>query len=174
MSDPTVLARLYDEYDHLAQGGTDISDHLPYLREHAHGAVAEFGVRGGVSTRALLAGVLDNGGHLWSVDIQDNPDLFWLGGTGQWSFLVADALGASAPVWVPKKLDVLFVDLDPHSEEQTTAMIDMWLPRVKPGGVALFHDTQWGGGTGVRDALNASGLEWEDRDGSNGLGVVRL
>jgi len=181
MVDLQVLPLLEASYRARLDAGSDIAGHLPYLRTTAaavtreDAVVAEFGVRAGNSTCALLAGLLDAGkGHLYSVDLNETPDLFWFGGTGRWSFLEADALGRKAAEWVPPEIDVLFVDLDPHSFDQTAAMILAWLPRVRKGGTALFHDTSWGGGTGVRDALEASGVAWENREGSNGLGVVRL
>lgn len=176
---------LLDRYQERAAGGVDISGHMPYLREQAAArpgvVVAEFGVRDGNSTAAFLAGLLDHDddpGHLWSVDIEQPTAPHWFHAVDRWSFLRADALGDEAQAWIPAEIDVLFVDLDPHTREQTTAMIEAWLPRVRPGGVALFHDTQWYGGTGVWDALDdyaaATGQPWQNRQGSNGLGVITV
>lgn len=64
------------EYSRGAETPSDINEHMPTLRRYAaacpHGQVAELGVRGVVSTWALLAGLADRrvpGAHLWSVDI---------------------------------------------------------------------------------------------------------
>jgi predicted O-methyltransferase YrrM len=176
---PLVLA----SYDQRYTAGNDIRDHMPYLRTRAAslgpgGVIAEFGVRRGNSTCAFLAGAIASGAQVWSVDLDRSPDLDWFSGTGQWQFLQADALGQEAAGWVPGQIDVLFVDLDPHTLLQTEEMLSVWLPRVRPGGLALWHDTSWGGGTGVRDALDGwakeTGLSWEERPGSNGLGVIQL
>jgi hypothetical protein len=82
---------------------------------------------------------------------------------------------------------VLFIDLDPHSFEQTLAALMMWAPRVRPGGVILCHDTEWPEINYVRPGAAESevgraldtfcklrGHEWENRHGCNGLGVLRI
>lgn len=180
--DPQIPPMLLHRFAEREAGGTDISGHMAYLRDQAAcrpGAViAEFGVRDGNSTCAFLAGLLAGSGYLWSVDLELPTAPHWFWALDLWSFLRTDALGEKAEAWMPPEIDVLFIDLDPHSREQTLAMIGMWLHRVRPGGVALFHDTDWAGGTGVRDALDdytaAGGLKWVNREGSCGLGVIEV
>lgn len=80
-------------YDKYSREWSDISLHLPWLRDNAHGTVLEIGVREGISTAALLLGVAHWGGHVYSVDIEDrselysdNPDYAHM-----WTFIQADS-----------------------------------------------------------------------------------
>ena len=54
---------LNEIYDYYVRTPSDINEHLDTLRKHASecASVAEFGVRGGVSTYALLLGLMNNG-----------------------------------------------------------------------------------------------------------------
>src|SRR5260370_937551 len=89
---------------------------------------------------------------------------------------------------MPKACDVLFVDTS-HSTEQTLAELTCYMPRVKPGGIALFHDIQWlypnislpEVGGPVAAALDfwcdRNGMSWESRlsgPGYYGLGTVKV
>ena len=97
----------------------------------------------------------------------------------------------------PAEVDVFFLDTS-HEYEHTLAELRAYMPRVAPGGVALFHDTNlfgwadglpaaiWAGGAPpagenypeVRRALDEycaeTGLSWENRPGVYGLGVIRV
>ncbi len=177
------------EYDHRLNGfWSDIQGHMSFLKEAAESydkpVIIELGVRSGQSTSAFLAGIAGNGGELWSCDI-DQPSVpdHWHG-LPQWHLLVADDLGAEAQAWLPAQCDVLFVDTS-HTVEQTRRELETYVPRVKPGGVVLMHDTEWQApgtmldapGGWVTEALNAycaeTGLSWANRTGSYGLGVIR-
>lgn len=102
-------------YKHNLAAWSDIQDHLPLLKDAAHGNVMEIGVRSGMSTSALLAGVEEYGGHLYSVDITNCP-IFR--GHPQWSFMVADSIRDVERVrrFAPDALDLLFIDGD-HTYE---------------------------------------------------------
>ena len=156
-----VVVTLKDAYlDRLARW-SDIQEYLPFLHEQARSRpgvrVLELGTRKGNSTLAFLAGAVESGGHVWSCDIDDvrrDPD-----GIGPF--------GAVAPVDVhprrrhgpgragalPAEVDVLFIDTS-HEYEHTLAECRAYVPRVAPGGIALFHDTH---------VIGWPGYEW-DRD----------
>lgn len=180
-----------DDYARNLEIPSDMQGHMPLLRELAAGPpgvkVIELGTRGGMSTSALLAGAESSKGHVWSIDISyaKVPDEW--GDSGLWSFLQADALGGEALMWAPRRCNILFIDLDPHSYEQTGQALNLWLPRVVPGGVALLHDTEFphvGGrptpvhesevGRAVDRFCKGAGLEWHNMPGSFGMGVIRL
>jgi methyltransferase family protein len=92
-------------------GYPDIFHHMPRLREASHGNVLEIGVRHGASTCALLVGVEEHGGHVYSVDIEDCSRLFY--GHPQWTFIQSDSRMVRAIMSViPKYLDLLFIDGD--------------------------------------------------------------
>jgi len=151
--------------------------------------VVDLGVRTGNSAAAFLAAAqVARNGKVWSfdLDVPDVPELFWR--SRAWSFHQLDALSQEALDAGPAMADVLFVDLDPHSYEQTLAVLRLWVPMVRPGGVVLCHDTEWPEINGVAPGSAESevgralddfcaemgGLAWENRHGNNGLGVLRL
>lgn len=176
------------DYEERLASWSDIQGHMEFLREtaasHRDPVIIELGTRSGNSTSAFLAGIAARGGHLWSVDVNDPvvPE-GWLA-LRYWHFLKADDMSGRAQKWLPAKCDVLFVDTS-HELEHTFGELRLYMPRVKPGGVALFHDTQLPREEGnpdtvpgyVAEALDRycaeAGLAWEDRPGSFGLGIIR-
>jgi predicted O-methyltransferase YrrM len=154
---------------------SDVQSHLTTLFDCAHGAVLELGVRAGISTTALLAGVEAHGGHVWSVDRDDCAPVW--AGHAQWSFIQADSLD-EARIIVPAVLDVLWIDTE-HTEERTIAELRAWGGHVRPGGVILLHDTDDSSTyPGVRNAISVycstRNLTPLYMPGSYGLGVIRL
>ena len=176
-----------EEYQYQAARQTFMTPYLPLLFGSAvrfpGAAVAEIGVNGGESTRALLAGVELVGGHLWSVDIDPRPvflEMYDRHGPGPWTFIHGDSSALSISEQVPSALDVLYIDGD-HQYKGVCADIREYLPRVRPGGVALFHDVApnpYVADFKVREALDdmlpAMGLKWEEMAGTCGMGIVRV
>jgi predicted O-methyltransferase YrrM len=147
--------------------------------------VLEIGVGTGQSTTAFLAAAELTGGHVWSVDINASC-LFLLeyvqsGHAGPWTFILGDAADQAIADRTPAEVDVLFIDSS-HTYAQTRQEIEKYVPRVRPGGMALFHDTTWqfldGPKGEVADALNETlprfGLSWRELGGENGLGLVEI
>jgi hypothetical protein len=163
-----------ERYPEVAAAESDIRRHLPRLREEARGTVLELGVRGGSSTVALLAGLEERGGTLWSVDV-DPASAAVFPDHAQWRFVLADSRDEPtvAGAGLPDELDVLFIDTI-HTYEQVRDELAVWGDRVVEGGVILFHDTD--SYPPIRRAIS----EWcklrrvpfELRGGSNGLGVA--
>ena len=102
-----------------AEDQVDMAPHIWTLHHHAKAAktVVECGVRGGVSTWAILDGLPEDG-RLWSVDIlpcvvpprvSDDP---------RWTFLVGNDLDPAIQSQLPDKADLVFIDTD-HTYEQT-------------------------------------------------------
>lgn len=182
----------------------DIQDHMQFLhdtvREYKTPQVAELGVRGGNSTCSLLSAVQLERGHLWSCDIEppgrggdwDFPPE-WLD-VPEWTFIVGDSVSDAVLAQMPAKIDVLFADTS-HTYEQTLAELEAYVPRVRPRGVVLQHDTQCVfGPPGGREFLPTPqvegevaramddycakhGLSWANRhseEGFYGLGVLRI
>ncbi len=169
---------------------TDITLHLPRLFDTARGyakpEILELGTRRGESTCALLAAAEESGGHVWSVDV-DPPDVpaHWAG-SPLWAFTVAHDMELEVPAGYG--CDVLFVDTS-HEFLHTLAELRKFVPLVRAGGVALFHDTEFGwepqryprpGAVWhpVAAALDAycyehrPDMRWENHPGSYGLGVI--
>lgn len=163
-----------DRYDAVVAEPSDIQHHLPRLRREARGTVLELGVREGNSTVALLAGLEDRGGTLWSVDVlPESAHVF--SGHPQWRFVLADSRDEStiAAAGLPDQLDMLFVDTI-HTYEQVRDELAVWGDRVADGGVILFHDTD------TYPEIRRAIAEWCGRRNvpfvfrgrSNGLGVA--
>lgn len=162
-----------EKYQYWLTHWSDVQAHLPTLYEYARGNVLELGVRAGVSTSALLAGVTDHGGRVYSIDRDDCSPIF--GNHPHWRFIQADSLDADMLPFI--KLDCLFIDTE-HTEDRTLAELRLWGPHVNPGGVILLHDTDDGSTyPGVRNAIEAyckeRSLTPEYHEGSYGLGVIR-
>lgn len=144
-------------------------------------------MRTGNSTSAFLAACeVERKGHVWSYDVNppDVPDCYHE--SDYWTFSRCDATTADALALGPPQVDVLFVDLL-HTFEETLTVCTLWVPRIPPGGVALFHDTEWPEINYVRPDAHESavgraldvyckmrGLEWTNIPGCNGLGVLRV
>jgi len=123
--------------------------------------VVEIGVRRGVSTKAMLAGLYEREevgfgtGHLYSFD-KDLRNIRVMGGTEEmrrnWTFCLAYSNKPSwerskredkAPCaeWDGKPIDILWIDGD-HSLQGIRDDWEYWEPFVKPGGLILLHDVQ--------------------------------
>ena len=177
-------------YQELA-AASDIAAHMDYLCEAARGKVViELGVRTGVSTAVFLSSAV----MVHSCDIA-TPVLppHWTA-LDNWNFTLGNSTDPRTLERMPHTCDVLFIDTS-HEYEQTLAELAAYWPRVKPGGVALLHDTCWEtiadpdahGGRWCREldypdgpvtsAINAfcaaHQLQWSNRPGSYGLGVIR-
>lgn len=149
----------------------DTHEHLPFLKSVAKGNVLEIGVHCGISTTALLAGLEENGGHLWSVDVHPACRYVWYGHP-LWTFKcpwAGDLVNPDLP------LDMVFIDGD-HSYAGVMQDLVTWVPKVKAGGLVLCHDADCGSFPGVRGAIDdycgTHGLKHELRHRSNGLEVI--
>jgi predicted O-methyltransferase YrrM len=179
-----VVVSVQDEYDRRCWLPSDIVQHLPRLHEEASigdAVVVELGVRSGNSTAAFLAAVDEHGGHVYSVDCC-RPQVSWFGHP-QWTFRLGDdmTLVDDAP-----DCDVLFIDTS-HHYRHTLAELEAFVPKVRPGGVVLMHDTEletpegapdgdppFPVRTAVEEYCTAHGLTPEFVSGCYGLGVIRV
>lgn len=121
-----------EAYDKNLTQWSDVQAHLPLLYESAKGNCVEIGVREGMSTSALLAGIEEHGGHLWSIDIND-CQVF--AGHPRWTFIHADSKHVKPPC---REIDVLFVDGD-HSYDGAFSDLQMFGPLAKR---IFVHDTE--------------------------------
>jgi len=139
----------------------------------------------GTSTTMFLSAAEAAGGEVWTVDLHpaqvpaDWHDLPY------WHFLQGDVLHPAVQGWLPAQCDVLFIDSD-HHYGHTLEELRAYAPRVRAGGVALLHDTQWDEGNTdlgqpvgpVARALDAycgyEGLDWVNTPGNYGLGTIRF
>ena len=133
-NDPVVAEEIQRGVRHT-YGITDIHDHMPRLREASKGNVLEIGVRHGGSTSALLLGVEEKGGHLYSVDIDSSSGGLFT--HPQWTFIQADSKEVNfLNELIPERLDVLFVDGD-HSYTGCFSDLCNFGPRAT---IIMAHD----------------------------------
>lgn len=157
-----------EAYAEVLRAGSDIHHHLPFLNELARGKVMEIGVRQGASTAALLAGIEEHGGHLWSVDKDDRPVF---PGHPEWTFIQAHSVKDSAKIKViiPQTLDLLLIDGD-HSYEAVSSDLENYGDRAK---VIALHDAEEHGVlTAISDYCFRYELDFKVRKHSFGLGVI--
>jgi GT2 family glycosyltransferase len=93
--------------------------------------IVELGVRFGDSTRALLAGAHEVGGHVWGVDLLKRHDVT----DTRFTFLQADAAQV-ADRWTA--IDFLHVDIDPHQHDLARQWLHCYAGRCR---VVAVHDT---------------------------------
>lgn len=164
---------------------TDIVEYLPllygYTRLYEGARVLELGTRDGNSTLAFLAAAQVTAGHVWSVDIDPavpgNPDgMAPYADSPLWTFTCGDSTDPEVAKVQPEQVDIFFDDAS-HDYDTTLAELRLYMPRVAPGGIALFHDTRLRWDLfAVKRALNVycaqNGLAWYDLPGQYGLGVI--
>lgn len=173
---------LTDTYRQMCQQPSDIQAHLPRfvaLCENLDAQrVLELGVRTGVSTIAWLEGLRRTGGHLWAVDVEPCPIEH-----AQLTFIRGDDCDQAVLDQIPDDLDLIFVDTS-HLYSHTQREIELYLPKLAPGGAILFHDTAverfdhhpddeipFPVRTAVQEAADEGGWELDYFDDSHGLTV---
>lgn len=175
------------DFTERATPWSDIQGHMAFLR----GAVSkpgcvviELGVRSGNSTVSFLAGLPDDG-ELWSCDISPPEVPQEWHSDERWHFFQGDDMNPEIQAAMPAGCDVFFLDTS-HEFQHTLAELRAFVPRVRPGGMVLCHDTQFfppGQDCGeprgeVAQALNTycaeTGLTWSNRPGYYGLGVIEI
>jgi SAM-dependent methyltransferase len=179
--------RFGEEFERRRATWSDVVDHLPRLYSEASRArgsrVIELGVRTGNSTAAFLAAAEAVGGHVWSVDRHWPSVPEWWSRSTRWTCVVGDDLEVADRL--PSDVDVIFLDTS-HEYDVTRRELSAYLPKVRPGGVMLCHDTDveqpeevhGGPAFPVRRAIDevvaAEHLHCEYVPGCFGLGVIRV
>lgn len=152
--------RLLSLLSQRARTKSDINEHLELLYRTVTGtgaqAIVELGVRGGNSTLALIAGAIETGGHVVSVDhgkgaeygdepptraaLQETSTLIRdkLGVGSHWTLIVRDDLEFAEEF--DDEIDLLMIDTS-HSYEQTGKELMSWGAKVVNGGLIIVHDT---------------------------------
>jgi hypothetical protein len=167
-------AKMYRRYQ---SEWSDVREHLPRLRAAARGNVLEIGTRAGISTAALLLGVEENGGHVWSVDIDDCSQVF--AGHPQWTFIHSDSRQIKSNAFGNDGMpafDLLFVDGDHSLEGCLNDLIDYG----SNSKIIMVHDTDCPDTfPGVRQAVEKflarypkRKIEW--RHESFGMAIISL
>jgi hypothetical protein len=156
-------------YEYHLKNWSDIQGHLPRLFAAAKGNCMEIGVRSGVSTSALLAGLEEHGGKLQSVDINNCPVF---AGHPQWEFHNVNSQTINI-LLEGEVLDLLFIDGD-HSYMGALADLLNYGSRAKR---IFVHDTDAPDYPGVRQAVEEfakeTGRKVTYHSGSYGMAEIQ-
>lgn len=104
--------------------------------------VVELGVRAGVSARILLE-VLPRDTLVHLVDPVISEQAAWLGEDRR--VRLYQAMGEDVAKQF-NAIDLLHIDTDPHSYEQTKELVGLYAPKISERGAILFHDAAPGWG----------------------------
>ena len=116
--------------------------------------ILEIGVRQGGSTAALLLAAIENDGILTSLDKLRRCGNA-IPNSAHWRFLCANSTNPDTLDQIGwETFDMLFLDSS-HLAPQTRKELAIYLPHIRKGGVAVFHDTK-GCSEGVTQPL----MEW--------------
>ena len=134
----------------------DMHPHYRTLTRYASecDVIVEWGVRGGVSTWALLDGLKPTG-TLWSVDIIDCVVPPRVSEDPRWRFVVGDDLDPLIQAKLPPVCDLVFIDTS-HTYEQTVGELAYALT-LAPRRIVM-HDY-------VMDPVLQAGTEFCAREG---------
>lgn len=135
----------------------DMAPHIDTLIRYAREArvVVEFGVRGAVSTWAILAG-LPPDGRLWSVEINGNHEMpVPVTSDPRWTLIIGDDMDPAVQARLPRPADFVFIDTS-HEYEHTVAELAFALT-LSPKCIVM-HDY-------VMEPVKRAGTEFCAREG---------
>ena len=135
----------------------DMAPHIDTLTKYARESltVVEFGVRGAVSTWAILTG-LPPEGRLWSVEINGNHNMpLAVTSDPRWTFIIGDDLDPKVQAQLPNPVDWVFIDTT-HEYEQTVAEL-AYVLTLSPKAIVM-HDY-------VMEPVLRAGTEFCEREG---------
>jgi len=141
---------------------------LTYLPVRA--TIVEIGCQYGCSTSAILTMAKERGHRVYCVDPftfeetgkQDDVGPKFLRSmlTFEVPFAVLAMRSADALQWAPQVIDMVHIDGD-HSKEGVEFDCGVWLPRVRPGGLAVCHDYGRCGAPDVKPVVDAHTQGWK-------------
>lgn len=118
----------------------------------------EFYSRWGVSARIMLAALPeDRNWKMFLVERQSSPELFEIVDDVRVEFWKGDIEKFVGQIH-DNFLDLIHVDADPHEYEQTKNYFDALVPKLRVGGIMIFHDcsAQFGVQRFVREYLDSN------------------
>ncbi|HEX6293365.1 MAG TPA: CmcI family methyltransferase [Herpetosiphonaceae bacterium] len=183
---PTQPTPTYATYLNHLYTPSDIQHHLPLLYSLARGNVLELGTRSGVSTAALLAGVEQHGGYVWSVDVDPRSSQV-AAGHPLWQFIQGSSIEREtvnvlydhfAKVLPPESnplINLLFIDTL-HTYQHVKAELELWSHWVREGGHICIHDPETFPGVrrAVQEFCDARGWPVTFVLPCNGMAVIEV
>jgi predicted O-methyltransferase YrrM len=128
--------------------GTDVQEDVPILYALVKGVrprlIVELGTRQGTTARTLAAAAREVGALFYTIDpdpgckpflesfLDDPRHCMFINMTGELAYEQK----------VTPKPDLLFLDTDPHTKDQTRGWLETWVEQyLADGAVVAFHDT---------------------------------
>lgn len=135
--------------DVIAQYGGDKLWHEAYIRQLYRWAnelpatlIYEVGIHMGLSTNAFLVAAVENGGIVYSCDINPDctrsvrdPDL-----RARWLAHIMDSKKFAQ--YLTSLASIVYLD-GAHDYETVRRELDDFWPLVRPGGMMILHDADW-------------------------------
>jgi len=110
------------------------------LRNKKNLKILEFGVRFGISTKRFLNLIDKNGGHLFSIDINDCSNI---SSTDNWTFIQSrDDNFDYIEKKIPKEFDIILLDSF-HNANHVKKIIYHYYKYLKPDGIFFIDDISW-------------------------------
>lgn len=168
--------------DVVAQYAGDKPWHEAYIRQLYKWAnelpatlVYEVGIHMGLSTNAFLVAAAENGGIVYSCDMNPDctrsvrdPDL-----RARWMAHITDSEKFAR--FLSQPASIVYLDGD-HSYENVRRELDDFWPLVRPGGMMILHDAEWlEEELAIEDWQWATGcmVEWVSMVGGPSFAVIR-
>ena len=102
--------------------------------------ILEFGVRFGISTKRFLNLIDKNGGHLFSIDINDCSNI---SSSDNWTFIQSrDDNFDYIEKKIPKEFDIILLDSF-HNANHVKKIIYHYYKYLKPDGIFFIDDISW-------------------------------
>lgn len=119
----------------------DLGENREHLRAACEEAVSgdalvDLGVRAGYSSRIMLESTEKQQCRVIGVDVSEGPAI----NSPRYSFLNTDSVTAAR--MIPAPLFLVFFDTLHIKEQVMTELFHYW-PKIRVGGCAVFHDSQW-------------------------------
>jgi predicted O-methyltransferase YrrM len=103
--------------------------------------ILELGVRAGLTTLPLLHSTLYTGGHLTSIDIEENAAIRQLhnNNSSNWDYIISEAQHYLKNLPQDKIFDLVLID-DWHDGDHLFEEIKLIEPHITPSSLILIHD----------------------------------
>lgn len=148
--------QFFDIFTHLTKKERLLLYKLALSLTNKTNCVVEIGSYLGASSLFLASAIKELGGQVYCIDTWSNEgmsegqrDTFdeFLKNTEPLEDFISPIRGYSVDVvkTFNKEVDLIFIDGD-HSYEAVKADVESWLPKVKDGGIVVFHDIGWAEG----------------------------
>ena len=137
-----MTADIKHQLDHILTGDLGESGYALYdeVKNITNGTIVELGSYIGESARVLLINAESNNNQIYGVDVSFDSLSSEVLNDPRYNTILGDS-STIGKYW-ESEVDLLFIDTF-HIRQQVMSELHYWYPKVKQGGVIVFHDTNW-------------------------------